>query len=89
VLPDVAQRVLAAGHRHLAVDRHGFRAVILGGVDQKTQICLHRPAFKDHDRTFDPGVLVAGRCEQLGDGLLGDRLVDDDTDRAVLVMLQQ
>jgi hypothetical protein len=57
-------------------------------VHDKPELRLHRPARQNRDRALDCLVVVAGGGEQVGDRLGRERMVDDDAERAVLVVLQ-
>src|SRR5215470_6200085 len=49
IVPDVAQDLSVRRHRHAPVDLEGLVEMILGAVDDKAELLLHRPAGKDPD----------------------------------------
>src|SRR5262245_61297935 len=49
VAGDVAQDLQAGGDRQVGIDRKGVLAIVVGAVDDKADLGLHRPTGKDAD----------------------------------------
>src|SRR5262249_52331778 len=85
-IADVAQYVAPRGHGDAGADGEGRRPVIVGAVNDEADLGLHRTAGEDADIAGGGAVLLAGRVEQECERPFADQPIDDDAERAVLVV---
>ena len=76
------------GERDAAVDVDGVVAVIVGAVEDKADLGIDRPAEKHAHVAVDAARIGAERVEQAGDRTLAERPIDDDAERAVVIVLR-